>query len=327
MTCSCPLARWQIAVHVHARTCVPTYTRHTLRKVGVDQIFSFGRTCVYDILRDLGYAYCESGDDRGRLRQQEHVCEHRREYLKRIAELRAMGYLLWYLDETWVNKNSTDSKTWTLTPDGSTVAPATAAANAHARAAAATAPHVLRPHARKKPIGKGGCAIVIGIGSRVTGVVPELLEIFRGKQAGTGQDYHKEMNAKVFEEWLKKALKWITEAYACLCLPQRTLLRFEHVFTLHSTVCVCVGVLAYSTHSHAWFMPCARYVISYVHSFPRRVFTTHTHSHSHTHTHTHTLIQVPQSQARNRDGQRQLPFVSYGRDQGANFIMQQRPDR
>lgn len=175
-----------------------------LRHCTVDDVFPFRRTTFHEILRDrLGYVHKVGDDDREQLKQQVHILEQRRVFLRRIQALRSTGYVLWYLDETWVNKNTTRRKSWTLDTE-------IAAGKA---AAAAGAPEVLRRKGKKKPTGKGGRAIVIGIGSLLTGVVPELLEIFKGKKSKTTDDYHKEMNGMVFEAWLGKVLDWIKEKY------------------------------------------------------------------------------------------------------------------
>jgi len=168
-----------------------------------EDVFPFARTSFYSILQTrLGYVYRAGDDDREQLKLQAHIVEQRRVFLRKIEALRVKGYILWYLDETWINKNTTRRKSWELGKGAAGKA-----------AAAAGAPDVLRPKGKKKPTGKGGRAIVIGIGSRQTGVVGELLEIFKGKKSKTADDYHKEMNAKVFEEWLEKVLDWILAKY------------------------------------------------------------------------------------------------------------------
>ena len=175
-----------------------------VRHCTVEDVFPFKRSTFHDkILRDrLGYVHRAGDDDREQLKQQLHIIEQRRVFLRRVTAVRANGFVLWYLDETWVNKNTTRRKSWELNVKS---APGKAAA-------AAGLPEVLRPKGKKKPTGKGGRAIVIGIGSLLTGVVPELLEIFKGKKSKT-EDYHKEMNGALFEEWLEKAIDFIKAKY------------------------------------------------------------------------------------------------------------------
>ena len=60
----------------------------------------------------LGYTHGNTGDERARLKTQQHVLEMRSQYLATIARLRAKGYLVLYQDETWVNKNTTKKKSW-----------------------------------------------------------------------------------------------------------------------------------------------------------------------------------------------------------------------
>jgi len=174
-----------------------------LRHCKVEDVFPFARTTFRLILQDrLGYVFKAGDDDREQLKQQVHIIEQRRVFLRKVHMLRVNGYMMWYLDETWVNKNTTRRKSWEL-----------GKAKVAEAAAAAGAPAVLRPKGKKKPTGKGGRAIVIGIASRETGVVGDLLEIFKGKKSKTTDDYHKEMNAKVFEEWLEKVIAWIKAKY------------------------------------------------------------------------------------------------------------------
>jgi hypothetical protein len=149
-------------------------------------------------MQNLGYVYGSTGDDRQRLMQQQHVIELRSLYLQKINKLRAEGYLVFYLDETWVNKNHSPKKDWAL-PKGAEKK--------------ADQPEVLRPGGKKKPTGKGARAIVVGVGSCVTGVIPELLRVFKGAKGKDTDDYHKEMNADFFEEWMQDTLAYINAKF------------------------------------------------------------------------------------------------------------------
>ena len=172
--------------------------RHHCSQTGV---FNFSHGTFHKMLKQLGYVHVTDEDDRSARKNQEHVLQMRTEYLKQIARLRAKGYVILYQDETWVNKNTTKKKSWVLKGDGNVVA---APGGAQLQL-----PSVLRSGGQKKPIGKGGRAIVIGIGSSQHGTIGELLKVFVGKKAGKTDDYHKEMNATLFEEWFDEVLKWI----------------------------------------------------------------------------------------------------------------------
>lgn len=63
-------------------------------------------------------------------------------------------------------------------------------------------------------MGKGGRAIIIGIGSAYTGTVPELYTHLLGKKSKKEPDYHKEMNAKTFEEWFDRVIQYFKENFA-----------------------------------------------------------------------------------------------------------------
>ena len=84
--------------------------------------------------------------------------------------------MIFYQDETWVNKNMTPSKIW-LDQD--------------------------KVSALKMPQGKGERSIISHIGGE-SGFVPQARLIFRGAKALKDSDYHTEMNAEVFQDWMKK---------------------------------------------------------------------------------------------------------------------------
>lgn len=162
-------------------------------------VFDFGYGTFHKMMGHLGYSHESDRDDREATKNQEYVLQQRDLYLKKIARLRAQGYTILHQDETWVNKNTTKKKSW-MREDGA--APA---------GVAVPLPTVLRPEGKKKPIGKGGSAIVIGIGSSQHGTIGELLEVFVGKKSGQEEDYHKEMDATMFEGWWNKVLRWIKD--------------------------------------------------------------------------------------------------------------------
>jgi hypothetical protein len=151
------------------------------------EVYPFKITRTYELLQEMGFKYGGNIDSREALKRQTHVIEMRRHYLCYVAALRAQGYTIFYQDETWVNKNTTRRKHWFNEASG----------------------QVVRPGGKRAPIGLGGRAIVVGIGSGRTGIVGELLDVFRGKKAGKEQDYHKEMNATVFEQWWQRVLDWL----------------------------------------------------------------------------------------------------------------------
>ena len=62
------------------------------------------------MLKQLGYVHVTDEDDRSARKNQEHVLQMRTEYLKKIARLRAKGYVILYQDETWVNKKEHHEK-------------------------------------------------------------------------------------------------------------------------------------------------------------------------------------------------------------------------
>lgn len=126
-----------------------------------------------------------------------HVVDHKLYYLRRIPQLRAANSVLLYMDDTRVNKNHTKTKSWILDPDK-------AKGQDHLHW-----PEVLREKGKRKPMGKGGRAIAIGIGSVETGTIPELLEIFKGRKYQKHLDYHSKIYAQLFEERWDSVLQYI----------------------------------------------------------------------------------------------------------------------
>ena len=98
-------------------------------------------------------------------------------FYRQIEELRAQGYNIVYLDETWVTVNHQPSREW-ASIDGK--------------------------KGRCTPQGKGKRIIVLHCGGR-NGFIPECELVFKSQYID-GRDYHSEMNAVVFTKWIHEQL-------------------------------------------------------------------------------------------------------------------------
>lgn len=121
-------------------------------------------------------------------RKKYEIIAWRRQYLREIKKYKEGGNRkIYYLDETRINAGLTVIKVWSDTTVINT------------RQASVTA--------LKNPSGKGNHFITLHIGSD-EGWVKDGLLMFQSKKSG---DYHEEMNAKVFKNWLKNILARLEE--------------------------------------------------------------------------------------------------------------------
>ncbi|XP_072383841.1 uncharacterized protein [Diabrotica undecimpunctata] len=146
---------------------------------------NFKRTSFHLLLKKLKFQFQRRGRN-SMLTERDDIRIWRREFLKKIRQLRNEKRKIYYLDETWVNAGHTRSKVWC---DTSVVS---------SRQAFLEGLSV----GLKNPSGKGKRLIVCGIGSE-DGFVPGTLWTFESKKSG---DYHEEMDGRSFEEWFQKTL-------------------------------------------------------------------------------------------------------------------------
>ena len=109
---------------------------------------------------------------------QSRIIEQRHQFLTRMRHNRREDRPVVYLDETWANSH--DGKERTLVKNNDNVASGT-------------------KERMRKPSGKGTRLIILHAGGKDKGA--DL--VFQSKKC-TG-DYHDEMNAERFEEWLKRS--------------------------------------------------------------------------------------------------------------------------
>ncbi|GFR22411.1 DDE_3 domain-containing protein [Trichonephila clavata] len=107
----------------------------------------------------------------------------RRNYLRKIRNLRQENALTYYLDETWVNEGHSETRVWQ-----DTIIKSSYEASSSNLTVGLTAPK-----------GKGRRLIITHIGSK-EGFVRDAADIFIGKKSG---DYHEEMDGNPFETWFE----------------------------------------------------------------------------------------------------------------------------
>ncbi len=148
--------------------------------------WSWSRTEVYRALKLLHFSYISRSDYYYMyIRNQPFNLAQRWDYLVQYRKYQDQNRPIFFMDESWINKNIMPSHGWS---DGSL----------------ATIP--------RTPAGKGARWILLGAGGP-DGWVPNTYEMFIGKKkskakkqakADDSDDYHTEMNANKFQQWLTK---------------------------------------------------------------------------------------------------------------------------
>ncbi|KAF1333717.1 hypothetical protein FI667_g2536, partial [Globisporangium splendens] len=124
----------------------------------------------------MRYSYGQRRSHYDNLKEDVFVAAQRVRYIKRMREFRDQGRPIFYQDETWVNRNMSPTLVCLDEEDKGGI---------------------------KVPSGKGERSIVCHIGGE-TGFVHGAELVFRGKKSLKDSDYHTEMNANVFLDWMEK---------------------------------------------------------------------------------------------------------------------------
>ena len=83
-----------------------------LLAVNADPTFGkFTKTTLYKILRDLEFSFSTKQRNSG-LIDKEYIVLWRQTYLRKMAQYRAEGRHIYFLDETWVNAGDCPNKQW-----------------------------------------------------------------------------------------------------------------------------------------------------------------------------------------------------------------------
>ena len=109
------------------------------------------------------------------LREQTNVINQRIKYLNVLKSYRQQGYYIFFQDETWLSKNMSVNKIWSLMDPS-------------------------EPIDYQVPSSPGTRSTIFHIGSKETGLLEDCLLMFDGSHKGDFQD---EMNGKTFMDWLK----------------------------------------------------------------------------------------------------------------------------
>ncbi|XP_046544150.1 uncharacterized protein LOC124254280 [Haliotis rubra] len=131
----------------------------------------------------MGFKYKARGDGIAVFREKHSIVSIRSSYLRTVAEYRALGFQIVYLDETWV--------TWMKLASTRTIL------------------HYMwlptdRQRAPMVPSWKGNRMIVLHAGSRDKGLIDGCELVFEAKKSSG--DYHQEMNGEVFMDWMEHQL-------------------------------------------------------------------------------------------------------------------------
>ena len=137
------------------------------------------KTTIWKTVRGLGFTFRKrTGLNKSILCERWDLVAARSKYLRLVRQRRQEGYDIVYLDETWVNAHHTKGQEW-MSKDGSL--------------------------GRNVPTSKGQRLIVAHAGSSNIGFVPECALIFQSVSTDN-RDYHTEMNADVFKDWVEHKL-------------------------------------------------------------------------------------------------------------------------
>ncbi|GBP38243.1 hypothetical protein EVAR_18123_1 [Eumeta japonica] len=127
------------------------------------------------IIKNLGFKWKKTENNRKILIEQSQIRFQRIEYLRKIKKYREEGRPIIYTDESYIDSSHASHHSWT---DGPT-------------------------KGNKKPLSKGNLLVIVHAGGEA-GFVPNALLTFKaGTKSG---DYHDNMNSENYERWLRTKL-------------------------------------------------------------------------------------------------------------------------
>lgn len=148
------------------------------------------KTNLWKIVRGAGFTFRKTTGGRNLVCEKPNLVTSRSIYLRKIRQLREDGYDIVYLDESWINAHHTVDKEWQS---------------------------VDRVKRRTIPSSKGQRLILAHAGSRENGLLQGAELIFHSKSTD-GVDYHKEMNACIFRDWLENTVLTILDKPSCIVM-------------------------------------------------------------------------------------------------------------
>ncbi|XP_038207526.1 uncharacterized protein LOC119829196 [Zerene cesonia] len=144
-------------------------------KLKQDINFTGSERSLRRVLKQLGFRWKKSENNRKLLIEKSNIRFLRIEFLQKIKKFREEGRPIIYTDESYVDSSRASTKAWS---DGST-------------------------QGLKTPISKGQRLVIVHAGSE-NGFVPNALLLFKaGTKSG---DYHDNMNYENYEKWLRSQL-------------------------------------------------------------------------------------------------------------------------
>lgn len=127
------------------------------------------------VLKKLGFKFTKSRNNREQLVENPYIIAKRRNYLQKLAEYRAQGRYVVYLDETYIHTSYTAPLAWSdKTSEG-----------------------------HRKKLNKGDRFVIVHAGGK-NGFIPGAFACFRS--ATKNEDYHGEWNRENFLTWARTQL-------------------------------------------------------------------------------------------------------------------------
>ena len=154
-----------------------------------DLDFSYSKEYLRQILVTMGFVYRRRKNNSAAMIERSDIVAMRCNFLRNIKQYRKEGRPIIYLDETWLNQGYTRERGWQDTE--------TLKNPCKAKRDGLTIGTV------DKPSGQGKRLMIVHAGSK-EGFVPNAFWAFRALQEDG--DYHKNMDAFVFEKWFKEQL-------------------------------------------------------------------------------------------------------------------------
>ncbi|KHJ93037.1 hypothetical protein OESDEN_07061 [Oesophagostomum dentatum] len=156
--------------------------------------FQMSRTTLYHLLRALGFSY-RLNNGRRYIFERPDLIRRRATYLSEIDSARDRGECVVYMDETWVYDGMVQKRGWNdncipAFPSDSMIAEYSCGRTAGKN--------------------KGKRGIVIGAITE-NGVIPQCTEVIISGYRDSNDDYHRDMDADVFEEWLQTSIPYMKD--------------------------------------------------------------------------------------------------------------------
>ena len=147
------------------------------RTEGTEYPFPYCKKTLGSLLKKLGFRYCKV-DNRTAIMESGRIVNLRYQFLTKIRKLRAEGYKVVYMDETWYDTHDTAREGWS---DNS--------AKCYLN----------------NPVSRGKRIVICHAGSE-DGFVHEALFLCCADYSNAYADYHKHMDGETFEQWFRDRL-------------------------------------------------------------------------------------------------------------------------